>query len=185
MSMKAIHKSHSRNDLLEIIEIFNLDINDYELLSKDGIRDNIIIALHSVCEVAPNCEYPIMDIDTLIDFLENPSPRKTVSPDEKLKIMKKVKRIIHFVQLCSCDINTSHYETLKAARKDVLYIRKYGDFPSVRRAIRIYNEARLGNKIYPQVSMKVQRRLDIQEEIKQIKAPGLKCETKSIELVFD
>jgi hypothetical protein len=185
MSMKAIHKSHSRNDLLEIIEIFNLDITDYELLSKDGIRDNIMIALQSVCEIAPNCEYPIMDLETLCDFLEHPSPRKSITPEEKLKIMKKVKQIIHFVQLCSCEYAPSHYKTLKAVRRDVNYIRKYGDFPSVRRAIRIFNEARLGYKIYPVVSLKIQRRLDIQEEIKQIKAPGLKCEKKSIELVFD
>jgi hypothetical protein len=185
MSMKAIHKSHSRNDLIEIIEIFNLDITDYELLSKDGIRDNIMIALKSVSNVAPNCDFPIMDLDTLCDFLEHPSPRKSISPEDKLEIMKKVKRIIHFVQLCSCDLNASHYKTLKAVRKDVNYIRKYGDFPSVRRALRLYNEARLGTKIYPIVSLKIQRRLDIQDEIKQIKSPGLKCEVKTVELVFD
>jgi hypothetical protein len=185
MSMKKIHKSHSRNDLLEIIDIFDLDINDYELLSKDGIRDNIIIALHSVSEVAPNCKYPIKDLDSLCDFLENTSPRKSISPEDKLDIMKRVKRIIHFVQLCSCDLHASHYKTLKEVRKDVLYIRKFGDFPSVRRAVRLYNEARLGYKIYPIISLKIKRRLAIQEEIKQIKAPGLKCETKSVELIFD
>jgi hypothetical protein len=185
MPVNEIHKTHSRTDLIEIIEIFNLDINDYELLSKESIRHNIMIALKSVCEVAPNSEFPITDLDTLCDFLSHPSPRKSLSPDDKLEIMKKVKKIIHFVQLCSCDIPSSHYDSLQSVKKDIHYIKSYGDFPSVRRAIRLFNEARLCDVIYPALSLRIKRRLELQKTIKDIGPPGLHCESKKVHLSFD
>ena len=185
MKLNQIHKTHSRNDLIEIIEVFNLDIANYDVLSKDGIRDNIIIALMGVSEVVPITEFPIMDFETLCDFLQHPSPKRSISPDEKLIIMKRVKNIIHFVSLCSQDIASSNYQDICEVKDDAKYIKKYGDLPSVRRALRIFNETKISPKIYPTISLRVQRRLDMQNEIKNIKAPGLRCEHKKIHISFD
>jgi hypothetical protein len=130
------HKSFSKNDMIELIEIFRMDI-DYFDLSKTKLSSKLVRYIQEHEEFTPKKEYFINNKDELIDYLSKPNQLK-VSTYQKKEIMYISKNIILYCRQNSLYNTTfnDENELIESAQ----YIKFYGDIPTVRRALKMLNE---------------------------------------------
>jgi hypothetical protein len=170
-----IHKSHSRKDLIEVIEAFELwDIDDYRDIQKAELVKVLWDYLKKCKEICPDDNTLfINDINDLRKYLVKPSPRQVVSVKEKLVILDKVRNIIFYAKHTGYFISGSNYDTIEEIQEDAHYISKFGDMSSVRRALRYYNND-VSNpvKIQPTITRATKARLDKEEQIKKDTMPS-------------
>ncbi len=160
-----IHKTHSRKELLEIIEFFHFPISDCEELNKE----NLILQMGSTFEQIPEIipDYDIILVNNkeeLKEYLENPNQDKTLSVNQRNKIMRKSKRIINYCKN-GYDIIKSSFCSLNDLLDQANEVAEYGNIPTCRRAIKLLNmDIKIPYKIEMKMSKKVQRELDIKKQ---------------------
>lgn len=134
--MEEIHKSFSKNDMIELIEVFKMDI-DYFDLSKNKLSSKLLAYIQEHEEFTPKKEYFINNKDELIDYLSKPNQMK-VSTYQKKEIMYIAKNIILYCRQNSLYNTTfnDENELIESAQ----YIKFYGDIPTVRRALKMLND---------------------------------------------
>lgn len=156
------HKSFSKNDMIELIEVFKMDI-DYFDLSKTKLSNKLLGYIQEHEEFTPKKEYFINNKDELIDYLSKPNQLK-VSTYQKKEIMYIAKNIILYCNQESFQ-NTSfnsEYELIQSAE----YIKFYGDIPTVRRALKMLNEKKKMN-IQINISPKINFELNNKKNLKK------------------
>tara|TARA_R110000824_G_scaffold149403_5_gene319707 strand:- start:572 stop:1123 length:552 start_codon:yes stop_codon:yes gene_type:complete len=171
-----IHKSHTRKDLVEVIEEFELwDIDDYSDMSKEQLTNELWDYLKKLNKVKQPDNFFIQDLEDLKKYLIKPSPRQVVSEKTKIVIMDKVRNIVYYAKHTGYFISGSNYTSLEDIQADATYISKYGDMTSVRRALRYYN-ADMSNpvKVDPVISRREKTRLDKIDAIKKNTKPSFK-----------
>ena len=115
----------------------------------------------------------------------NKNPNKLLSVKEKSKIMRFSKEVVVY---CNNGYNVdmsvfNDFEEIEIQLRD---ISKYGDIPSVRRAIKLFNnDPKLKNKIEPIISNKVKRELEIKKKNKIKRYYGLVYKKGSFIVTFD
>ena len=160
-----IHKSFSKNDMIELIEIFRMDI-DYFDLSKNKLSSKLLGYIHEHEKFIPKKEYFIKNKDELIDYLSKPNQLK-ISTYQKKEIMYIAKNIILYCK------QGSLYNTIFANENDLKesagYIKFYGDIPTVRRALHMLNNK---NKLDIQITIspKVKFELDNRNKLRNEKS---------------
>ena len=171
-----IHKSHSKLELVKIVESFDIPIINPRQFRKTDLSALIVNKLNQMEYIIP-CEY--FWFCNLIDlklYLQTINPKKIISVKEKSNIIDICRRIKHYCH------NGSHIEINRFKNIDDVYtageyIKKYGDIPSVRKSIRELNNS--NHKLYtiePIVSLHVQKELAKKEQLRQ---KGVyKCEIK-------
>lgn len=157
-----IHKSHSKTDLVDLINLLNLKIVFNHSDNKNDIQEKFVIFLKQSNDIVfpKNNYYNIYDITQLKDFLINENPKKILNVKEKNNIMNICKKIIAY---CNDDYNLedSCYDSLKDIIDDMDYIKQFGDISSVRRACKLMNKNPLCDNIFnPLISVSVQKELD-------------------------
>lgn len=158
-----IHKSFSKNDMIELIEIFRMDI-DYFDLSKTKLSNKLLAYIQEQQIFTPKKEYFINNKDELVDYLSKPNQLK-VSTYQKKEIMYIAKNIILFCRQESFQ-NTSfnsEYELIESAN----YIKYYGDIPTVRRALKMLNEKKKLNitiNISPKINFELNNKKNLKKE---------------------
>tara|TARA_R110002073_G_scaffold137741_3_gene286872 strand:+ start:934 stop:1458 length:525 start_codon:yes stop_codon:yes gene_type:complete len=156
-----IHKSHTKGDLRLIFESLKVYINPE--LTKREIIETIMDYIDSV-----TYNNLISNKTKLQDIFRNPTTKKRLSIEEKTNIMHTAKKVI---QYCNNhyylnDIYTSHSQVYL----DCLKIYRYGDIPTIRRALRLYNISPYKkDHINPIISIEVQELLKEKELIKKNK----------------
>jgi hypothetical protein len=104
---------------------------------------------------------------------------------EDMETRKKIKNIIYYCCKCSYEVSLSNYDTLEDIIKDANDIRFFGNEPSVRRAIRLFN---LDNKIkdvfFCVMGDAVRKRVEEEEKIKQETKPKFKISRGPHTIVF-
>jgi hypothetical protein len=164
-----IHKSHTKKDLIEIIEVFNFkkDIENYHEYNKDTLTTLLDIHLRTIINVEPEKEYyDFEDIDDLREYLKLPSPKQVISVKEKDKIIDKAKKIIFYCRICGFQLGY-YYETIDHVIEDADYIKKYGDIPTIRRALKLLNvDDKIINKFIPVITYRTQQRLKKKEQLR-------------------
>jgi len=138
-----IDKSHSKLDLIQLINTLNLKIVFSHVDIKRDIHDKLINLLNSKNInkqiIYPNV-YNIQNSNDLKCYLKNKNPKKILTTKEKNDIMKICKHIINYCNN-GYDLECSvRYNDLQTIYDDLNYIKQFGDIPSVRRCCKLINK---------------------------------------------
>ena len=167
-----IHKSYSKTDLVDVINNLNLKIVHSHQDNKKSIQDKIIALLSSKdikakIEIADNF-YNIKVKQDLIDYLQRPNDKKSLTIKQKNELMLICKSIIQYCNN-NFDINATNYNSIKEIEDDMDYLKQFGDIPSVRRCCRLLSDDKqIKNKFIPLISPKVQKQLNERQSKKII-----------------
>jgi len=166
-----LHKTHSRMDLIDIINtldipiIFSHDDNKKSIHSKfkDLFESDITFKLNSNV-------YKITDKRDLQLYLQNPNIKKSLSVKEKSAVMNICKHIINYCNSGYIIENSLYYKDEQTIHDDVLYISQFGDIPSSRRACKLMNANFLNKYNYqPIISPQMIKKLEDKKNTKQSK----------------
>jgi len=185
----SIHKSHTKKDLIEIIDVFGFNdtIEDYKELNKDSLSSLLSVHLRVIDRIKPNKDYyDFEDMNDLREYLRNPSPNQVLTIKEKDLIIDKAKKIIFYCKICGYCIHSTTYDSYEELIQDAHSIRKYGDIPTIRRALKLLNEdIKLHHKIAPIMTYRIQQRLARKDRIRQGGLARLKQRTGKFSVSFD
>jgi hypothetical protein len=185
-----IHISHPKKDLIEIIELFELyDIEDYRDISKADLSTSLwkYLTTNKIQIQPDNDYYFVQDVNDLIEYLKRPNERQITSNSVRYDVIDRVRNIIFYCKQCEYHLTASNYDCMDDIIQDALFIAHYGNLPSVRRAIRLFNnDPKLSNQIEPVISRKIKKRLDKETlEKRKKKNIGIIYTHKSIVLSFE
>ena len=135
-----IHKSFSRNDIIDIIILLKLKIIYSNQDNKLSIQSKIIKYISEQNEIifADNI-YKIKSNTDLKLFLESKNKNKKLTIRERRDVMLIVKCLLNFCKTNFDLVASSRYDSLKDIEDDLDYIRQFGEIPSVRRVCRLIN----------------------------------------------
>ena len=92
-----IHNSHSRKDLLELSDIFNVRIEDKYDLSKKELGNAFWDSLQTMrTPEADELYYIIESKDELLEYLNNPHQTKSLTIQDKQEITNVSRYIIYY-----------------------------------------------------------------------------------------
>jgi hypothetical protein len=155
-----IHKTHSKTDLIDLINHLDLKVVFSHQDNKKDIQDKLTEFIKGNIIINKNF-YNIENKDGLIQYLQNVNPKKTLTIKERNNVMMICKHIIAYTKN-NYDIDLTKYDTLKDLQDDMDFIKQFGDIPSVRRACRLMNDDPKfkGYKFTPLISPQIQKELD-------------------------
>jgi hypothetical protein len=183
-----IHKSHSKKSLYEIIEIFGFDIPDYQDLNKKQLTHNIWSYLENLTSLSPDNEFFFIEsVDELRKYLEKADQRKSLTVKQKNEVMEEAKEIIYYCK-SGYSLASIHCEDHEILYDKVRYISKHGDLPTIRRAVKLFNDdpkMMKCHKIVCDISQRVKKKLEKQEKFKKRKQYGLCAKDGQFTLLFD
>tara|TARA_R100000734_G_C3292591_1_gene84215 strand:+ start:86 stop:646 length:561 start_codon:yes stop_codon:yes gene_type:complete len=183
-----IHKTHSKNDLIDLINTLNLKIVFSHVDIKKNIHDKFYELLNDKTLQKPFISenvYHIKNYGDLKNYLRKPNPKKYLSVKEKNDIMKICKHIINYC-VSGYDLQYSYkYSSIKEIQDDMDYIKQFGDIPSVRRCCKLMNKNLTAENHYiPIVSPQVQKQLNDKLLTKKQVPNSLKVHTGNFVLTF-
>jgi len=164
-----IDKSHSKTDLIDLINDLDLPIVHSHQDNKKDLQDKFIACMNENFKIKDNF-YEIKTKQQLIDYLQNKNPKKILSIKEKQDVMKICKKIIRYCKI-NYDITMTDYNDHQAIIDDMDYIKQFGDIPSVRRCCRLMNQDINMKKLTfnPLISPQVKKDLEEKRIVKQVK----------------
>ena len=155
-----IHKSHSKTDLIDLINDIGLPIVFSHQDNKKNIQDKYIKLISDGGFTIKQNFYNIETIDGLINYLEKCNPKKPLSIKEKQNVMLICKYIINYCKN-GYNLENSKYGSLNDIIDDMDFIKQFGDIPSVRRCCRLMNKhPSLDNEFKPLLSPKCKKVLE-------------------------
>lgn len=170
-----IHKSHSKNDLIDLINDIELKVVFSHQDNKKSIQDKLLeYILKEKLDINKNY-YNIENKDGLIKFLQYKNPKKILNIKEKKNLMNICKHIIGYCKN-EYDLEYSKYKNIKDLQDDMDYIKQFGDIPSVRRACRLMNKDPKFKdiKFNPLISPQLKKELDEKIVVKKTNMIALK-----------
>lgn len=157
------HKSHSKTDLIDIINFCDIPVVFNHSDNKKSLQAKLLKVIQDqpTLQLRDDNHYKLKNIQDVSFYLKKMNPKKTLTIKEKGEVMRIAKRII-FYATHGFDLKVSDYKDTQTLLDDMLYIKSYGDIPSVRRACRLM---KTDSKFYEQdfepiVSPQVQREID-------------------------
>jgi len=168
MIKTSIDKSHSKTDLIDLINTLNVPIVFSHQHNKKDIQDKLL-SLFEIKEnfCFENNVYNISNLNELQIYVSNPNPKKTLSVKEKSNVMRICREICKY---CSGEyiIEKTNYASLADLHDDMLYIIQYGDLPSVRRTCKLMNKNIERKQLWkPIISPQVKKMLIEKEQSKK------------------
>jgi len=156
-----INKSHSKQDLLDIVNTLQLKITISHGDNKKDIQDKYYDYFKNEINISYHKNvYNIADKRQLQVYLNNKTPKKVLNVKDKKVVMSICKEIINY---CTHNywLPYTKYETEKELEDDMLFIIQYGDLPSVRRCCKLMNENVMSKKKYdPIISPQVKKEIE-------------------------
>lgn len=180
-----IHKSHSKNELVKIIEACEINIKNPRKYKKTDLSDLLDKELKLIDHIKPNEDLCIYNLTDLRFYLSIINPKKRLSIKEKNNVILICKKIKHLSRN-SFLLSETEYSNMEEVYNDARYICEYGDIPSVRKAIRDLNQYTLLKEPFiPKISDITKKELDMKEKLK--KTNIYKCDIKhgTFILTFD
>jgi len=181
-----IHTSHSRKELIQIIQQFKIDIPNVNDLPKKDIQVLLSNKLMSIPEICEEEEYFfVKDKNELLEYLSKPNQSKILTIKEKDNVMLTAKKIISYCKN-SYYLTPYNYETFEDLLVEAKHIAKFGDIPSCRRAINMLNnDPKLDHKIEIVLSKRVKKELQKKEQLKLNSIPRAVIKTGKFVVYFD
>jgi len=186
MTITNIHKSHSRRDILEIVKLFKLPIDDVDDYNKKELSEKVIDTLNSIDNIIPDDQfYGIENLQELKEHLIKPNQKKILSIKDKAEIMKTAKLIISFCK-GGYVVEISYFDSLEQIYSEARRIAQFGDLPTCRRMCSLLNKNPYCNeRIYPVISKKVQKDLEIKKLTSKKVHTSLHVKHGKILVMFD
>tara|TARA_Y100001972_G_scaffold128350_1_gene188694 strand:+ start:1200 stop:1751 length:552 start_codon:yes stop_codon:yes gene_type:complete len=179
-----ICKTHSKADLIDLINTLNLPLIHSHSDNKKSIQSKLIKSLQQDMSFEDNV-YNIHDTKGLKVYLSSKNPKKNLNVKEKKDLMFICKKIIHYCKNDYC-IYKSQYNNQQEIKDDMLYITQFGDLPSVRRACKLMNENIMSKERYePLISPQVQKQLDEKNSLKTTNKYNCQLKKGSFTITFD
>tara|TARA_R110000744_G_scaffold13897_2_gene40083 strand:- start:921 stop:1460 length:540 start_codon:yes stop_codon:yes gene_type:complete len=177
-----IDKSHSKKDLVLLFSKLDIEL-DCKIAKSE---------LSKIIEVEiKNCKYndSIKNITELLEYLSKATTKQRPTTQEKSDIMFKCKRLIKWGKTCYI-FDEDTYLNKTQPQIDCMFVHKWGDLSSVRRACRLYNSSPYCiNHINPIISDEVQEHMEHNRIMKKSYLPKLSIkystEEDPILLCFD
>lgn len=161
-----IDKSHSKKDLVALFSKLSIQL-DPKITKSDMSK--------VIQKEFKNCIYndKIKDHTELLEYLSKPTTKQRPSTQDKSDIMFKCKKLIKWGNTCYV-LGEDIYKDKHEAYQDCLFIHKWGDLSSVRRACRLYNASPYClDHVNPIISFEVQEEMEKNRIIKQSHYPRL------------
>ena len=163
-----IHNSHTKESLIKIIKLLNIDIK-YTNIIKDEIKDNFYeYFLLNKTVIFKRNTLNIRNIDELKKYLIN-SSQKTKSyltVKDRQNLIEMGRTIVAFVNN-GCDFDLSIFKDTTELHHSIIFVCKYGGTISTcRRAIKLFNETLSPDNKY-EMDLNYQTIAELQE--KQLK----------------
>ena len=183
-----IHKSHSKTDLIDLINYLGLPIVFNHSNNKKELHQKINECLASADRGAflQENHFNIDTMGQMSVYLKKPNPKKTLSIKEKSDVMSICKGLIVYCQ-GGFDLNLSpQYNDTQGILDDALYVKNFGDIPSVRRACRLLqgDPKFVGQCFSPIISPQVMKTLDEKAALKK-PGPRYSFVRKEVIITFD
>jgi len=185
--MMIIHKSHSKLDLIEIINDLNLNIVFSHQDQKKDIQEKLkTFWEHGSGFIFKSNIYLIKNLHDLKCYLKQQSPKKKISIKEKKTVMFIAKNVINYCLHGKVLEWSQYYNSHQQIEDDLMYIKQFGDIPSVRRACNLMNLTLTPEQHFiPLISPQVKEKLKLKKEIKYHIVPKFNRNTGSFKLTFD
>jgi hypothetical protein len=176
--MEKIHSSHSKKELQEIIEVFELNIANYKNMNKKDISYSLLYELSKIDNIIEDNEFFfIKDKAELMEYLINPDSSKSLTIKEKAEVMEIAKYIIMYCKN-SYYLSCSPFLNWEDMNVKVKYIAQYGDIPSVRKAVESFNNdprmIELGENIVVSMSSRCRKKMERKRRMVQKQKVSLK-----------
>ena len=159
----VIHKSHSKTDLVDLINFCDIPVVFNHSDNKKSLQTKLLSVIDELPDhsLKVNNHYKLKTMKDVKFYLSRVNPKKTQTIKEKGEVMRIAKRII-FYATHGFDLKVSDYKDTQTLLDDILYIKNFGDIPSVRRACRLMKSDSkfYGQSFEPCISPQVQRELD-------------------------
>jgi hypothetical protein len=186
-----IHVSHTRKEMIDIIEIYEFykypALVDYIEMGKQEITFNLWSILTDDSLPLPKDDKYMFftDVENIRAYLLRPSPNRQITSKTLLSINEKVKNLVYYCKKCNFEISLSNYDSLSDVIDHANEIRIYGNMPNVRRAIKLVNrDVKIKEPIEVIMSQKVRRTLLHQEKLKKDTTPSFKVKRGKHVVVF-
>lgn len=162
-----IHPSHSRKDLIEVCEVFNIELEDLYDLPKISLVSLLEAELERIDEIEPEYEYYFVDdMEGLKRYLLEPNQTKNITIATKEKVIKDSRRIVAYCQ-SGYEI-FPHFQSKEEVYECAKIVAQHCDISTCRRAIKLINEDRsMPSKIEPVISNRVKKQLERREIVKK------------------
>jgi len=184
-----IHKTYSKQDLKDIISDLKINIHNYDTLNKNELINALLQYLKNdnIIDFSTSEYFKNKNINYLKNYLSQPNPNKVLSVKDRNNILVLCKEIIHYCKTGYCVENTI-FGSVDEIKIHMDYIKQFGDIPSVRRCCKlIKGDLKMDRIFYPEISIKVQKDLDIKakNKLKNKKVNGLILKKGKFKVIFD
>jgi len=181
-----IDKSHSKKELLHIINYFNIPSGLSQKNNKYEIASGVwsILSKTDYIHIPKDNKYLIDNIEDLRNYLKNVNPKKRLTVKEREAITYKAKKIYHYGKT-GFIIENSFFEDIMDVYNTALKISKYGDLPMVRKSLTLLKQD--PNKLYniePNISPEITKELHMKKKLKN-RTKFYKCQFKHGLFVID
>lgn len=133
-----IHKSHTRRDIITIIETFDFTIEDYQDFTKNYLFKLVWEYILNLEKFLGNEEFETLD--HLKSYLQKPNQNR-LKINEREEYIQIAKRLIFYVRN-GCILSYTDYLTEDDLLADVRKLCNYCNLPTCHRAIEMINSSK-------------------------------------------
>ena len=156
-----IDKSFTKKDLIDIIQSYDIPIDDPKQYSKNELSITLTeILVNEDYQINYSFDYPeFYKNEDLIQYLSVPKCNEELNYKEKSEMIQKAKKLINYARN-GYMLSFTDYLSHDAIYQDGIIVANHCDIPTCRRAIDELNkDPKIRNKIEKQISPKIMKTL--------------------------
>jgi len=182
-----IHKTFTKKDLIEIIQAYDIPIEDPKQYNKNDLSMNLTeLLITEDFEINFSPDYPdFFKNEDLIEYLSLPKSNEELNYQEKSEMIQKAKKLINYARN-GFMLSFTEYISHDDLYQDGIIVANHCDIPTCRRAIDELNkDPKIRNKIEKQITPKIKKKLDQKKINKEELQPKFKFRRGVYEINFD
>jgi len=182
-----IDKSFTKKDLIDIIQSYDIPIDDPKQYSKNELSITLTeILVNEDYQINFSTDYPeFFKNEDLTSYLSVPKSNEELNYKEKSEMIQKAKKLINYARN-GYMISFTDYLSHDAIYQDGIIVANHCDIPTCRRAIDELNkDPKIRNKIEKQISPKIMKTLQQKKINKDELNPRYKFRRGYYEISFD
>jgi hypothetical protein len=182
-----IDKSFTKKDLIDIIQSYDIPIDDPKQYSKNELSITLTeILLNEDYQINYSSDYPeFFKNEDLIQYLSVPKSNEELNYKEKSEMIQKAKKLINYARN-GYMLSFTDYLSHDSIYQDGIIVANHCDIPTCRRAIDELNkDPKIRNKIEKQISPKVMKTLQQKKINKDELEPRFKFRRGHYVIDFD
>ena len=182
-----IHKTSTKKDLLEIIQTYDIPIEDPKQYNKNDLSMTLTeLLITEDYEISFSPDYPdFFKNEDLTEYLSLPKSNEELNYQEKSEMIQKAKKLINYARN-GFMLSFTEYISHDDLYQDGIIVANHCDIPTCRRAIdELNNDPKIRNKIEKQITPKIKKKLDQKKINKEELQPKFKFRRGVYEINFD